>query len=330
MILASLFAWTSSPILQGEKALAQSDRNVVLDRIVAIVNGEIITLSELEEAIARMRMGLSELDSPENDNPRNLSQTDPHLLEREVLNQLIERKLQIQLANKRGVTAEPEEVNQALDEIRQRNGFNTNKAFQETLTKNRLSLDQFKNDVRDHLVILKLANREVRSTILLDKEELLDHYKKHQDRYAQPDEIHLRQILLRIPSPEAKEKVQKKAEELLSQLRNGTDFVSLATQVSEGPEARDGGDLGFIKKGELLPYVEQSIFRLSPGEISDPIETLAGIHIFRVEEIRTGQISPFEEVEQEIREGLFQERSSALYGEWLQNLRDTAQVEIRF
>jgi parvulin-like peptidyl-prolyl isomerase len=329
LFLVVLLAW-AGPILVEDKASAQSSQNAVLDRIVAIVNGEIITLSEFQDAMARMRLGLSGLSLPTNDNSQDLGQTDPHLLEREVLNQLVERRLQLQLAYKRGITVNPEEVDQALNEIRERNGLKTSEALQQALTLNRLSLDQFKNDLRDHIMILKLANREVRSTILLDEKQLLDYYESHPDRYAQPDEIRLRQILLRVPRSQSKQDTLKKAEELVTRIRNGADFRSLAQEVSQGPEAKDGGDLGFIKKGELLSYVEKILFDLSPGEISDPIETQAGIHIFRIEEVKTGQIRPFEEVKQEIRESLFQERSAALYGEWLQNLRDAAQVEIRF
>lgn len=316
---------------------ANSNGSVLLDRIVAIVNGEVITFSELKEAMTRMQLGLEELGPAMDSKAESLHSPVPHPPEREALNQLIERKLQLQLAQRRGITVESDEVEEALKEIKKRNGISTDEALEKALLADRSNLDQYKSDLREQLMILKLANREVQSGILLNEEELLEYYQNHLNRYSLPDEIHLRQILLRIPQPDPpeaeKEVIWKKAQEMVAQLRAGppqaNDFKSLARQESEGPEAKEGGDLGFVKKGQVLPLVEQAISGLAPFEVSDPVVTSAGVHIFFVEEVKTGQYRPFEEVKQQIRESLFQERSAKSYGEWLQNLRDAAQVEIK-
>jgi len=334
MILIALFGWAGHDTLT-EKALGQPAPDslngaVVLDRIVAIVNGEVITFSELKEAMTRMQLGLPDLGTAVNTKAESLRSPVPHPPEREALNRLIERKLQLQLAQRRGITVESEEVEEALEEIKKRNGISTDEALEKALLADRSNLDQYKSDLREQLLILKLANREVKSGILLNEEELREYYQNYLDRYSLPDEIHLRQILLRIPQPELKEVVWQKAQEMVAQLRAGTDFKSLARQESSGPEAKEEGDLGFVKKGQVLPLVEQAISGLAPSEVSDPVITSAGVHIFYVEEVKTGQIRPFEEVKQQIRESLFQERSAKSYSEWLQNLRDAAQVEIRF
>lgn len=332
MILIALFGWAIQDSLTAKSPAQppQSNGAVVLDRIAAIVNGEVITFSELREAMTRMQLGLEELDPAMDSKAESLHSPVSHTPEREALNRLIEHKLQLQLAQRRGITVESDEVGEALKEIKKRNGMSTDEALEKALLADRSNLDQYKSDLREQLMILKLANREVQSGILLNEEALLEYYQNHLDHYSLPDEIHLRQILLRIPQSELKEVVWKKAQEMVAQLRAGTDFKSLAGQESSGSEAKDGGDLGFVKKGQVLPLVEQAISGLAPFEVSDPVVTSAGIHIFFVEEIKTGQVRPFEEVKQQIRESLFQERSAKSYGEWLQNLRDSAQVEIKF
>ena len=299
----------------------------LLDRIVAVVNGEVIALSELKEAMAQMRFGV---DLPGSmTSPAARVHPETVLLEREALNQLIERKVQLQLARKRGISVEPNEIEQLLREIMNENELYTDEAFRNALARENLTLERYKKNLEEQLIIFKLAAREVKSGILLDEKELHDYYLNHLDRYTLPDEIHIRQILLDLPEPELKESVLEKARVLLAQLNNDADFQSLAREHSHNTEGKEGGDLGFIKKNQLLPVIEKAIHGLQPGEISDPVETHAGIHILKVEEIREGQRKPFDEVKPLIRETLFQERAAQRYHQWLQDIRNAAQVEIK-
>jgi peptidyl-prolyl cis-trans isomerase SurA len=321
-----LFGW-SGLTAQQAPAVANAASGTLLDRIVAVVNGEVIALSELKEAMALMRFGVnlpgSLTSSASRVKPETVS------LEREALNQLIERKVQLQLARKRGISVEPNEIEQLLREIINKNERHTDESFRNALARENLTLERYMKNLEEQLIIFKLATREVKSGILLDEKELHDYYLNHLDRYTLPDEIHIRQILLDLPGPELNESVLEKARMLIALLNNGADFQSLAREHSHNTGGEESGDLGFIKKNQLLPAIEKAIHGLQPGEISDPVETHAGIYILMVEEIREGQHKPFDEVKPLIRETLFQERSAQRYHEWLQDIRNAAQVNIK-
>lgn len=299
----------------------------LLDQIVAVVNGEVIALSELKEAMAQMRLGIDSSGSITS--PTTRINPDTVSLEREVLNQLIERKVQLQLARKQGIKVEPNEVEQLHRDIRNNNQISTDEEFQNALARENLTWEQYKKNLQEQLLILKLVNREVKSGILLNEEELQDYYQNQLSRYSLPDETHLRQILLEISEAELRESILEKARMLIAQLRKGADFQSLAREHSQGAERKEGGDLGFIKKGQVLPVIENAIHHLQPGEISSPVETPAGIHILQVVEVKSGRHKPFEEVKPLIRETLFQKRAAQRYHDWLQDIRNAAQVEIK-
>jgi peptidyl-prolyl cis-trans isomerase SurA len=306
-------------------ALAESTSRVI-DRIVAVVNGEVITLSEMDEAKARNRL---HLDIPD---PVRVSSTDsdPAPTDREILNRLIDQKLQVQMARKNGIEVEPSEVDKLLAEIRNNGRYYTETDLQEALGREQLSLDRYRKDVENEIMILKLANREIKSGIFIDQKELRVYYDDHQDRFRMPDSVHLRQILLRVQNEEQEPEVMEKARQLVARIRAGEDFQMLAKGFSEGPDAKDGGDLGFLEKDHLLPAVSQALNGLEAGGLTDPVRTAVGVQIFRVEELTEGKFKPFESVEDEIRDTLYQEQALRRYEAWLQTIRNSAQVEIKF
>lgn len=333
ILLASVSLWIGlfmNSICCSGQALAEANRTSekTMDRIVAVVNGKVITLSELKEAMAQIRLGLSlpgmlTVPTVNAVNPKAVS------FEREVLNHLIEREMQFQHAQRQGIRVSSNEVNQLLREIRDKNGLYTDAVFQNALIQENLTLKQYTQDLKKQLMILKLANQEVNSGILLDEKELREYYSNHLGQFSLPDEVHLRQILLEIARPELKESVTQKAARIAEELENGADFLSLARQYAQDTGSGGTHDLGFVKKDQILPIVKETIRDLKAGGISAPVETSLGIHIFQVLEIRTGQHKPFEEVASLIREKLFQERAKERYHEWLQDIRNTAQVNIK-
>lgn len=286
-----------------------------MDRIVAIVNGEAITQSELRETIAKRRANLGALPAE----PSAAADA------QQALNELIERRIQVQIAQRKGITIAPEEVDRAQREIQARSGIRSEDALRAELVRYGLTLEQYREDLREQLLTLKLANREVRSGIILSDQEMMAYYHAHQDDYRLPDEYDLSQILLPAPRPEDLPAVRAQAADLARRLRAGETLEAVAVL---GPAARSG-DLGTLKRGHMLSYIEQAVSALKQGEVSDPIQSPAGIHIFRLNALRTGRIRPYEEVQAEIREALFAERSRQIYDRWVKELRDRAQVEIK-
>jgi peptidyl-prolyl cis-trans isomerase SurA len=298
----------------------------VVDRVVAIVNQEVITLSELELANAQFDNPLfKELAVETSSLPKA-----PQL--QETLKILIEKKLQLQAARKRGIIVLEEELEQVLGEIRAKQGVTNDSALQRLLAKENLSLSDYTQEVKDQLIILKLVNREIRSSVLLQEEEISTYYRAHPEQFSLPERIHLAQVLLAIPkNPKDHEirNLEKEANKIRDELLKGADFGSIAQKYSNGPEAGQGGDLGFFKKGELMEEIDRSVFSLQVGEISTVVRTPLGLHIFKLLGIKSAEIAPFEMVKDQVVEQLFLERTDMAYRLWLRKLRDQAYVEVK-
>jgi peptidyl-prolyl cis-trans isomerase SurA len=179
-------------------------------------------------------------------------------------------------------------------------------------------------------MILKLVNREVRSSVVLSEEEMRSYYQDHSDLFLTPLQYRLRQILISIPEPGLAQTAEQTARSVADQLKSGADFQALVKRYSSGPEVKNNGNLGTVRADQMLPEIRRAIEPLKAGEFSGPVKTTAGIHIFRLDEIQPPKPRPFEEVKTEIQERLFQERSAELYEKWLKDLRATAHVEIKF
>jgi peptidyl-prolyl cis-trans isomerase SurA len=194
-----------------------------------------------------------------------------------------------------------------------------------------LTLEGYRKQVQEGLLIAKVVNHEVRSRLVIQENELQEAYQQRQTRYTQAGEQTISHILFVVsqdaPSRE-EERVRTQAEAVLQQLRRGADFAALARQYSSGPSAERGGVLGTFKPGELLPEFEAVVTALKPGEISDIVRTPIGFHIIRVEARSTGGKRTFEEVQEELKTELSRTRTEQKYQEWIIALRQQAYVKI--
>ncbi|HUK55255.1 MAG TPA: peptidyl-prolyl cis-trans isomerase [Nitrospiria bacterium] len=296
---------------------------VTVDRIAAIVNGEIITASDLKSAAARARLGLLTL-TPDGTPART------PVSEQKVLEQLIDQKLQLQLAQKKGITVEPDEIDKAVQDVKQKNGMANDAALEKALEEEHSSLDQYKKGLKDQIMILKLVNREVKSGVLLSDQDIRAYYEEHPDRFRTPLQYHLHQIFIPLSTPDASPSFDQSVRDAVDRLKKGADFQTLAQQYAAGADRKGDGDLGNLDADQMLPDVHRAIEHLKPGEISEPVKTASGAHIFRLDEILPSKTRPIEEVRPEIQDLLFQERSADLYEKWLKDLRAAGQVEIKY
>jgi len=281
------------------------------DGIAAIVNSEVITLSELEQElkdeILRLRAKFS---------GKTLRQK---LTQKEyaVLNRLIERKLQVQEAKAKGLTITEEEFQRAMDQLRKRQAPNT-------------SADHLSEKfIREELLITKLLDFEVRRNLMVGPGELLSYYENSQDQFMEPPDYHLRQILLLPKFDETEDMLQRRATQLLEKIRGGQSFAEVAQLYSDGPESTRGGDLGYVRKNELLDSLASTLDRLKPGEVSGPIRSTLGIHIILVEDIKSGAVQSFEDVKNLIQSILLQRKTHEAHQQWLSSLKDKAYIEIK-
>lgn len=284
----------------------------VEDRIVAVVNSDLIMLSDMKRELAPERERLKKHHRGQ-ELTRRLK-----IAESMALTTMIERRIQLQEAKARGIEVSDEEVKQAIQQMKQQ-GEKIDETDAWTL-----------KNVRDQLMLLRVVDREVRSGVMVVDSDMRRYYQEHRDRFALPEEYTLSQILLARRSLDDGTASKAKAREILALLKQGETFEDLAIQFSEGPNASRGGALGLVRQGELMPAIERAIANLGPGGISDPVDTPEGIHIVRIEEKLPKQFRPYEAVKTEIQGLVFQQKSEDVFQAWLANLKNKAYIEVKF
>lgn len=285
--------------------------SVVVDRVIAVVNNEIITLSDLErEELLRKSEGKQD--------------------DRQVLEDMINRKLQMAEAKRAGLDVTDKELADALADIMKRNNLD-GKQFDAALTKEGLTLDQYKAELREQMTLSRVFNKYVRSGVAIDEAEARAFYQNNIKTYSLPEEIRVRQIFFRVPddaTPEQVAPIRARAEAAYARAKKGEDFVRLVKDLSESENAAQGGDLGFMQRDQAIPEIQEAVKTLKPGEISTPFQCAGGFHVIRLEEILT-PARPFEKVKDEIMKTLYEQKIENTYRGWLQTLRSDSHIENR-
>ncbi len=284
----------------------------VEDRIVAIVNSDLIMLSEVKRELAPERERI-EKQYRGDELSRRLQ-----MAEAIALTRMIERRLQLQEAKVRNVDVGDQEVKLALKQLIQQG--------EKLDEKDPASM----KSVRDQLTLLKVVDREVRSGVMVADPEMKRYYQEHGDRFALPEEYTLSQIFLKARTSDDLADLKPKAREIMTQLKQGESFEDLALQYSDDPTGSRGGRLGLVRQGELLPAIERGVSNLVPGGISEVIESPIGLHIVRLDDKKPKQFRPYEEVRQEIQALVFQQKSEDMFQAWLADLKNKAYIEIKF
>jgi parvulin-like peptidyl-prolyl isomerase len=305
--------------------MAVSSHAEMVDRIVAIINHEIITLSELNNSLETYmkRVGQSSEVTDREDVKKRLRTL--------ILDSLIDQKLIIQEAQKLGIAATDDDVDQAIKDMLSKKKI-TMKTMAENIASQGGTIEDYREEIKQHLTKRNLIGREIRKNVTITQEEIGNYYRKHRNDYEGKEAVRIRQILIIVPKDcdvETKEKKRSSAEETLKRLRNGEPFSLLAAEVSQGPAAQTGGDLGYIEKGLILPEVDTVAFSLKKGEISGIIETSVGYHIIQFVDKRGAGIKPPESVREEIIEKLGSQKVEEKFQEWLEEQRKKSLIEIR-
>jgi peptidyl-prolyl cis-trans isomerase SurA len=282
------------------------------DRIVAVVNSDLIMLSDIKRELAPHQERIKQQHRGD-DLAQRLK-----MAEYMALTKMIERKLQLQEANAKKVEVSDQEVKLAVEQMKQQKGSPD------------LSNPQTSRAVRDQLMLLKVIDREVRGNVMVAESEMKRYYQGHRDRFALPEEYTLSQILVQARSPEGMADALTKIRKAMDELKRGEKFEDVALQYSDGPNAVQGGRIGLVRRGELLPAIERAIASLVPGGVSDIVESPSGFHIFRVEDKKPKQYRPFPEVQYEIQGLVFEQKSEDVFQSWLANLKNKAYIEIKF
>src|SRR5437588_11169556 len=155
--------------------------------------------------------------------------------------------------------------------------------------------------IRDQPTALRLINQQVRSSLLVSDEECLRLYREHRDRLMLPPEVRISQILIALGPGSELLAVREKAQEVYELLKKGERFEELVVKYSDGPEGRRGGNLGYIRQGDMLPQIQKAIEQAPLGSVTEPIASPIGMHIIRVDDCKASEFRPFEAVKEDVR-----------------------------
>ena len=247
----------------------------VIDRIVAVVNDEIITSNELQ---SRMKVAEQQLQR------QNIALPARPVLTRQVLERMIIDRAQLQMAKETGVRVDDATVNAAIVRIAEQNGMSLPQ-FRERIDKEGIAFARFREDVRDDIVMSRLRDREVDSKIQIGEGEIDNFLAEKAGVAVNTVEYNIAQILLRVPenaSSEAIEAVRKRAEDLAAQVRSGGDFAKLAASFSASPEALAGGDLGWRTAERLPNLFLEAVKDLKAGDLASIVRSPGGFHILKL------------------------------------------------
>ena len=291
----------------------------VADRIVIVVNKKVITQSQ----VAATQQDLLAQKQLKSDTPA-IEQF------QKALDFLVDNELIQQKAKELGVLVNEDELKAALDDIKKRNNLMTDDELKAAIHQQGQLWDVFLDDIRNQIKMAKVMNREVRSQIQIADDDVRAYYDEHPaDFQAAPPEVQLSQIVLNVPENATAAEVQAiqaKATQIAQDLRQGADFVTLAQQLSEHPSGKSGGELGTFKEGKLAAPFDVA-FTLAEGQISDPVRSDTGFHVLYVKKKTGGAEASFENAKTVIRRRLYEEKTNALYKEWIAKLRAEAYLE---
>lgn len=311
-----------TPAFSAEGEVSRPAQKVLIEKVVAVVNDEIITLTELQEA-ARPFLHRTQMARRGEDLQAGQQQ---------ILENLILQRLQLQEARKQGLSASPPEVASALEDLKRQNNIKSDEELKMALGRERLTLGRLKKGLEEQIILAKLASKEIRSKVIITEEEIKRYYEENRERFKRAPEVKLRHIFIAVPKEAPAQKVEaakKRAEEALSALQGGADFAEVAKAYSDGPTAKEGGELGRMKREDLHPELAKAAFELPLGGVSGLIRTPAGFNIIQVEERTADPSISLTEVKESIRAALFEEKAHATMKEWLSTLKAKASIEVK-
>lgn len=295
-----------------------------LNRIVAFVNNEVITLHELNSRIRELTgMTPDQLKSRGVEVFKNARQ--------QILESMIDEKIAEAKIKELNITVSQRQVDEAIERFKAENRL-TQESLMSALQKDGLSYEKLLEKLKKDLERAQLINTEVKSKIIITDERIRKYYEENKDKYAGDARVHLAGIVLlrKNSGQEESERLRKKGEEILQILKRGEDFEAVAKRYSEGPGAEEGGDLGSFKISQLESELQEILRNVPVGENTGLIEKQNGIQIIRLLKREGGQGRDLNEVKDAIISAIYQEEVNERYMAWIKELRERSYTKIIF
>ncbi|MBI3322519.1 MAG: peptidylprolyl isomerase [Candidatus Omnitrophica bacterium] len=312
-------------------APASADDN----RIVAVVNDEVITQTQLNRALAPVYLQMQATLGPEELNEQMKG------IRSGVLEQLIEERLmlqeartprQVEVAKGRigvpvAIQVPEHEIEEMVTDAKAR--FASEEEFADALASQGLTMEDLRGRFKDQATIQRLISREIRSRVSVSPAEVTQYYEQNKEEFITAPAVQVATLLVRPKDSDDIKNANSKARDLHRQLLAGADFYELAKKNSDGFNAQMGGRMGVLEKGKSRKEIDEVLFKLKAGEISPVIKTAAGFHLFLVESVRPPRQAELAEVQADILYMLRNRKASVRYKEWMKRLRADSYIALK-
>lgn len=299
-------------LLGGLPTLAHA---ALVDRIACVVDGQVITLSEVEERVRVLRSRVPDAK--------------PQVLYREATDALVAEKLLKGQLEALHIEVRASELQMAIDDVIRQNGLSSEDALRAAVERQGMSWEEYRETLQTQLAQMKLINLKVRSQIQVSEDEVKRRYAELMAAEKGEQEVRASHLLILVTanaSPAEVEQARQEAARLSRTAREGADFQALLADA-EGQAKRSGGDLGWFRRGEMVRELEEAAFRLEAGTISDPIRTRFGWHVLKVEEKRDVPTRTLEAMSASIRDQIYQDELERYTQRYVEELKKDAVLE---
>jgi peptidyl-prolyl cis-trans isomerase SurA len=297
----------------------------ICNRVVAVVNDEVITLFELNTRIKEMT-GVEPEQMRAQDENRYLE------MRRRILDLLIDERLAQGKIREQGIVVTDREVDAAIERIKEEKKL-TQESLVAGLKQANLTYEAYRQNIKADIERMRLINLEVKSKIIVREEKIREYYEAHKSEFSKEERIRLAAIFLKgdgSSAPNQDIRLKDQLAQVLQRLKEGEDFGVLAREFSQGPGAKEGGDLGYFKPQQLEPELTKAIEPVPVGGVSSPIYRPYGVQILKVVARESGGAMPFEQVKETIYDVLYREEINRSYTHWIKELREKAFTKIIF
>jgi len=291
------------------------------DGNVAVVNGIVIPRAEFDRGMERAYRQFASTG-------RSLSESQLPEVKKGVIESLINQELLYQESQNKSIKVEDKEIDRQIDALKHR--FPSEKEYNAALAKMKLSEAEIKSQITKGLSIQQLIDTKFVQKITVSDDETKAHYNNNLNLFKQPEQVRAMHILVMVDpqaTEEQKATARKKLKEVQQKLGKGEDFEALAKEYSEGPSGAKGGDLGYFRKGQMVPTFEEVAFALKSGEVSDIVETRFGYHLIKVVDKKPDSTMSYEEVKDKLKQYMKQQKIQEQVKSYLDKLQKKAEVE---
>lgn len=322
----------------------------VVEKTLAVINGEAIMYSEFDKIAAPVLEQYKQAAPAEEQTPEKIRE-----FKQRIIDQMVDDKILKQEAKKKKIRVSKRDLEEGVKQVKKR--FASDADFQAELKKEALTQTQFESRIEEQLKVMKLIETEVKGSVTpASEEEVKAFYDQVQEKIAgkelgldkkeendlaalakylsrlTSEQVHAKHILVTVDksaSMDAKSAALKKIKKAAQELKSGGDFDELAKQYSDDPGSKNrGGDLGFFAKGDMVPEFEKAAFALNVGKVSEPVLTDFGYHIIKIEEKRAAKKVTYVDIKEDLRELLNQKAAQKRYESWIKSLKDKSSIKI--